>query len=107
MTELQIELPIKLNNVFITRGVVNQLDLLQTNCSKDCDKPNIDNGGITDYIAFLNELSEYFMSIIAYAALTEDMSKENKLLIELYWLKNVFSDFKIPDELIKELNNGK
>ena len=104
MTELQIELPVKLNGIIITKNVRFVLDEIQANCTLGFDKPVYNNEGIKTFNEYAAEINNYLIEIIADAAIGEDISKENQLLVNLHWILNKLNYLSLSEDLINELN---
>lgn len=104
MTELTVELPVKLNGAIITRDVFIVLDELQTGGTLTWDKSEYNNEGIKDLNEYAAEINNYLIEIIACANINEDVSKETNLLANIHWLRDRLNSLSLPDDLMKQLN---
>ncbi len=97
MQELHIDLPVKINGVFITNDVINQLDFLQSGGTSDAETPVFDNSGANDYKQTIDELTDYLLSVLVDKDNSEGYDTEVNLLQNLYWVKNLLNSFRSPE----------
>ncbi len=109
MTELTVELPVKLNGAIITRNVHFLLDEIQTDGTLDNIKPEYNNAGLVSIDQYITEISNYLIKIIATeaASFNDNEPEETELLTNLHWLREKLNSLAIPSELIAELRKTK
>lgn len=98
MTEFQVEFPVKLNGVIITKDVYGVLNDMQTNGTLQFDKPIYNNGGIADINEYIGGIYNYIIEVIACASLDESTEPEKLILTNLFWIRKQINYFKVPDE---------
>lgn len=91
MTELNIELPVKINGVIITSDLLGQVELLQ-----DVGTDNAPNSLIRTYKEQLTEISDYLIGVISENNKDFDCAIEIKHIQSIYWMKSMLNDLCTP-----------
>lgn len=101
MTELRVELPVKINGVIFTHDIYGQISQLQSENSfyDEIDKI-YDNGGIAGVETDIDEINNYFIEIIANTDSNYSTERETRMLSLLHWLREKIIQFKVPKELL-------
>ena len=100
MTNLKVELPVKLNGAIVTPGVLYFLNFVQSEFSFDNPSLVYDNEGVKSMCNDIDELYNYIIGHIANADSDTDISKETQLIVKLYYLRENLNHCRVPDEFI-------
>ncbi len=102
MTELTVELPVKINGVIFTEKLAEKALTMQTGSFILFPDSQYNNVELTDTLLQISELNEFFIEHMV----SDDDNKETgfNMLDHLVWLKQIVQSFKAPEELINELD---
>ena len=98
--KLELEMPVMLNKIILTKKLMSQLNMLQTGGGVHLDKPEYSNDDIVSGQTYLTDTILYIIEQLASRGIDEPRGKEDDLLVGLQWLHDILNDFKVPDELI-------
>jgi len=102
MTELKIELPVKINGVIFTENVRRTIGDFQTDGSLEWDIPDYNNGGIASMNKYISDIYNYFIHAIAIADKDDPTREEMEMLTNLYWIRERINDCRVPDKLLSD-----
>ena len=99
MSEVSIELPVRVNRVYITKEIINTLDFVQAGGTSGWNTPNYDNSGVLELQGHINDVAKYILEKTCDERLTEDHLKELDLLIKLHWVSKVIEALAAPNDI--------
>jgi len=100
MDKIEVQLPAVVNNVVITKNMIDSIDTLQTGGSFTWpyEKREHDEVVLNDHLDHCKTVMMYIVGIISDQQ-QHDNTKEINLLCRLYWLHDTLEEFKTPPEL--------
>jgi len=93
-----------INNAVITNDVIQAVLSLQSPYFIGTENPDYDNSGVTSIVEYITELNNYFIELIATKGKDENCDTETNMLSHLYWINDQIKWFKVPAEIMAQLN---
>jgi hypothetical protein len=90
---------LEVNGIILTQEAIWQLEYLQSNGFDSDPGKKFDNSGILEKEKEITEVIFYITGIIANGSLGDDFSKEIRLLKIMYFMRDFYLAFKVPDDL--------
>jgi len=97
--DFRLKQVVNINGVLLTTEAFAVINEIQTGGVLNPDI--ITNEGYKQCAEWLRIISDYFLKIMADAALDEDTSHEAKMLVYLYWIKSDLVRLTAPEGPIK------
>lgn len=93
---------LEVNGIILTQEAIWQLEYLQSNGFISAPNKKFDNSGIFEKEKEISEVIFYITGIIANGSLGDDFSKEIRLLKIMYFMRDFYMSFKVPEDFNNE-----